>query len=176
MVGFDEVFSSFDAAALPSLVLTTFTASRMVGFDEVFSSFDAAALPSLVPLLLLPTATFSFHRKEANNPPMIRKPMDSSKGPVGPRDKAAAPAIWPARMATIESPAEARPNVSPKLLSPPVFPASPTNQASGALNNKLVPIPPNTLPISSTPNRLLLVLLAPKLYNMAKASVPALRP
>jgi len=87
------------------LVLTTFTASRMVGFDEVFSSFDAAALPSLVPLLLLPTATFSFHRKEANNPPMIRKPMDSSKGPVGPRDKAAAPAIWPARMATIESPA-----------------------------------------------------------------------
>ena len=69
-----------------------------------------------------------------------------------------------------------KPNVSPKLLSTPSFPASPTNHASGALNNKLVPMPPITRPNSNIPNTLLLVLIAPKLYSSEKASVPALRP
>jgi len=101
--------SNRDCMAPTSMIfgsdLTTLTASRMVGFDEVSSSFDVAALASLLPVLPMPPATFSFHRNDANSPPMIRKPTDSSKGPVGPRDKAAAPAICPARMATIESPA-----------------------------------------------------------------------
>lgn len=68
------------------------------------------------------------------------------------------------------------PNVSPKLLPTPSLPASPTNQASGALNNKLVPIPPKTRPNSSTPSKLLFVLYAPMLYSRLNAKVPALRP
>lgn len=68
------------------------------------------------------------------------------------------------------------PKVSPKLLSTPSFPASPTNQASGALNNKLVPIPPRTLPINNTPNKLLLVEYAPREYKSENANVPAFRP
>ena len=68
------------------------------------------------------------------------------------------------------------PNVSPKYLPPSPFVASPTSQASGAENNKLVPIPLITLPNKSTVRRLLFVLAAPRLYKSANASVPRFRP
>ena len=56
------------------------------------------------------------------------------------------------------------------------LPASPTSHASGALNSRLVPMPPNTRPSNSTPRTLLLVLLAPRAYSNENASVPAFRP
>ena len=91
--------SKRDCIAPTSMILgsdlTTFTASRMVGLLLLESS----------ELLLL--ATFSFHSIEESNPPKIRKPTETSKGPVEPLCEAAKPAIWPAKMATIESPAYA---------------------------------------------------------------------
>jgi hypothetical protein len=148
----------------------TLTASRIVGFEIASSSSPLLAL-----LLPLP-ATFSFQVKAANNPPKIKKPTDNSNGPLGPLVPAAKPAICPAKIATIESPAYANPNVSPNDPSNPFLAASPTNHASGALNNKLVPIPPITRPANNTPKTLLLVLIAPSEYNNEKTSVPALRP
>lgn len=53
------------------------------------------------------SALFSFQRKDASKPPIARKPMESSNGPVGPRLLAAAPASCPANIATRESPAYA---------------------------------------------------------------------
>mmetsp|Transcript_11042 Transcript_11042/g.25711 ORF Transcript_11042/g.25711 Transcript_11042/m.25711 type:complete len:216 (-) Transcript_11042:506-1153(-) len=153
--------------------LTTLIASRIVGAD--FSSSDESSSPSLE-VSETPLATFSLQRRLARSPPRTRNPTDTSKGPLGPRCAAARPAICPARMATMESPAYASPNVSPRLLSTPSLPASPTSQASGALKRRLVPIPPNTRPSSSTPRRLLLVLIAPRLYSSENARVPALRP
>jgi hypothetical protein len=77
--------SKSDCIAPTSIILgsdlTTFTASRMVGlFPES-------------PELELLLATFSFQRIEEISPPRIRKPTDTSNGPVGPRWDAAKPAI-----------------------------------------------------------------------------------
>ena len=71
--------------------MTTLTASLIVGCFESPSD-DGVAL-------------FSVQSTEARRPPATRNPTDNSKGPVGPRPEAAAPASCPARMATIESPA-----------------------------------------------------------------------
>ena len=60
---------------------TTLNASRIVGC-LLCSPSDAVALSAL----------FSFQRNDASAAPAIRKPMESSNGPVGPRTPAAAPA------------------------------------------------------------------------------------
>ena len=72
--------------------LTTLIASLMVGLDSESSEE-------------LVDATFSFHRRVVRIAPAARKNVESSNGPVGPFSAAAIPESFPARIATMESPA-----------------------------------------------------------------------
>ena len=81
--------SNIDWMAPTSMILgsdkTTLMASCMLGFESA-SSIDFAPSSSPPP----PPAMFSLHIKEARSPPNTRNATDSSNGPVGPRDEAAA--------------------------------------------------------------------------------------
>jgi hypothetical protein len=65
---------------------TTRTASRIEGLE-------VSDVEEEDPFALVETsATFSFQSQAANIPPKAKKTVESSKGPVGPRAAAAAPA------------------------------------------------------------------------------------
>lgn len=74
-------------------------ASLILGslFSFLPSSFEDWAISAL----------FSSHKKVDRSAPAAKNAIDNSKGPVGPRLPAAAPANCPAKIATIESPAYA---------------------------------------------------------------------
>mmetsp|Transcript_41371 Transcript_41371/g.41996 ORF Transcript_41371/g.41996 Transcript_41371/m.41996 type:complete len:211 (+) Transcript_41371:569-1201(+) len=93
---------------------SAWVAPTMAIFLSLAIRLNASRMVTLVLSPSLFDATFSFQRNEANIPPRTRNTVDSSKGPVGPRVLAAVAASWPAMIATIESPAYAKPNVSPK--------------------------------------------------------------
>lgn len=75
--------------------LTTLMASVMVGLVSSSEESDD----------FVEVATFSFHKSVVKIAPAARKTVESSNGPVGPLAAAATPASFPARIATMESPA-----------------------------------------------------------------------